>query len=87
MVTGVVITGAPTVPLRVGNKVRLTADVQATGPIADSRVTWRTSASTVVEVEQDGLVTAVGIGTAIVEAIATADTTKRGSALIRVEAP
>ena len=87
MVTGVVITGAPTVPLRVGNKVRLTADVQATGPLADSRVIWRTSAPTVVGIEQDGLVTAVAVGSATVEAIATADTTKRGSALIRVEAP
>jgi hypothetical protein len=51
MVTGVVITGAPTVPLRVGNRVRLTADIQATGPLADSRVIWRTSAPTIVEVE------------------------------------
>ena len=87
VVTAVVITGAPTVPLRVGNRVRLTADVQATGPLADSRVIWRTSPPAVIEIEQDGLVTAVGPGTATVEAIASADTTKRGSALIRVEAP
>lgn len=85
-VTAVIITGVPLVPIRVGNRVRLTADVKSTGFLADTRVTWRTSAPTVVEVEQDGLVTAVGVGTATVEAIASADTTKRGSALIRVEA-
>jgi hypothetical protein len=85
-VTAVIITGVPLVPIRVGNRVRLTADVKSTGVLADTRVIWRTSAPTVLEVEQDGLVTAVGIGTATVEAIASADTTKRGSALIRVEA-
>lgn len=87
MVTAVVISGVPTAPFRVGGRVRLTAIVQATGVIADSRVIWRTPTPTIIEIEQDGLVTAVGAGTAIVEAIASADTTKRGSAVILVEAP
>lgn len=86
VVTSVVITGVPTVPFRVGNRIRLTAEVRATGVIVNSTVIWRTSAPAVIAIDQDGLATAAGVGTATVEAIASADTTKRASAVIRVEA-
>ena len=85
VVTGVAITGAPTLPMRVGTRILLAADIRATGVLVDRQVIWRTSAPGVVEVGVEGLATAVGVGTATVEAIVRADTTKRGSVTIRVE--
>ena len=85
VVTGVVVTGAPTVPLRVGNRVVLSAQVQATGFLYDQGVIWRTLSPTVVEVDAGGLATGVGAGEGTVVAIARVDTTKRGSVTIRVE--
>jgi len=85
VVTGVVVTGAPTVPLRVGNRVVLSAQVQATEFLYDQGVIWRTLSPMVIEVDAGGLATAVGSGVGTVVAIARADTTKRGSVTINVE--
>ena len=85
IVLGVDVTGAPTVPIRVGNRVLLTAKIQATGYLYDTRVFWRTLSPLVLEVDETGSATAIGTGVGTIEAIARVDTTRRGTTTIRVE--
>lgn len=60
-----------------------TATVQA-GAGQSQAVLWRTSAPTVAAVTGDGLVTAVGFGSAQITAVSIADTTRQASAVVTV---
>ncbi len=66
----------------IGSKIRLVATVSP--EIANQDVTWRSSDVTVVTVDADGLVTAVGIGTAQVIATTTDGSNLTASCLIDV---
>jgi hypothetical protein len=66
----------------IGSKIQLVATVSP--EIANQDVTWRSSDVTVVTVDADGLVTAVGIGTAQVIATTTDGSNLTASCLIDV---
>ena len=72
------ISGAPVTAIQVGSTVQLTANEAAT---------WSTSAASVATVDANGLVTAVGAGTASITATSTADPDRRASVTITVTAP
>jgi Big-like domain-containing protein len=71
----VVVSGAPAAAIKVGDKVQLTANTP---------VTWATSNAAVATVDNAGLVTAVGVGTASITGTSTTDANNRGSATIVV---
>ncbi|MCA0375163.1 MAG: Ig-like domain-containing protein [Gemmatimonadetes bacterium] len=69
--------------LFIGGTQQLTATVTADAG-ASQAVTWRSATPTVATVSATGLVTAVGVGSAQVTVLATADTTRRATATITV---
>jgi len=77
---------SPTPFLIVTNTIQLTTSVVTAGGVSPA-VTFQTSAPTVATVSPTGLVSAVGPGTAIIRAIATADPTRRDSTTVRVFTP
>ncbi len=70
----------------VGDVSPLTATVTADGSLSTA-VSWRTSNTAVAIVSPLGNVTMNGLGQAIITAVSLADTTKRASALVTVNAP
>ncbi|MES2524126.1 MAG: Ig-like domain-containing protein [Gemmatimonadota bacterium] len=68
-----------------GEQRTLLADVQLEAG-ASRDVTWRTSAPSVATVSSTGIVTGVAVGSAIITAVAVADTNVRGTATITVPA-
>ena len=66
-----------------GQTVRLTATVQI-DPGLPTTVTWRSVATTIATVSSSGVVTGVAQGTTQIQAISTADTTLRGTAVVNV---
>ena len=81
-VTSVAVTAAATT-LTVGATQQLTASVMGQGTYS-STVTWQSSNTAVLTVDANGLVTAVGAGTATVTATSTADTTKSAQLALTV---
>ena len=81
-VTNVTVTPA-TADVPTGGTLQLSVDVTATGG-ADDSVTWSSSDDTIATVDQDGLVTAEGEGTATITATSDFDDTISGSATITV---
>lgn len=75
---GLAISGAPVTAVQVGATVQLSAN---------QPVTWSTSAASVASVDANGLVTAVGAGTASITATSTANTNDKASVTITVTAP
>jgi hypothetical protein len=73
----VVISGAPSQAIKVGDKVQLSAN---------QGVTWASSAATIASVDANGLVTGVAAGSASITATSTADATKKASVSITVSA-
>ena len=69
--------------LNINNTQQLTATVTADAGLATT-VSWRSATPTVATVNGTGLVTAVGVGTANILAISTADTTRRATSVITV---
>lgn len=79
------VTVTPTnVPMNVGDKVTLAASVNADAGITDRTVTWSSSDATIASVDANGLVTALKVGTTSVKAVAKADVTVSGAAVITV---
>ncbi len=70
----------------VGQTLQLSATVSADGNLARS-VTWRSSDATIASVSSLGNVSFLSGGTATITAVSTADTTKRGTALLSVGTP
>lgn len=66
-----------------GQTVRLTATVQI-DPGLPTTVTWRSVATSIATVSSSGVVTGVAQGTTQIQAISTADTTLRGTAVVNV---
>jgi hypothetical protein len=75
---GLAISGAPVTAIQVGATVQLSAN---------QAVTWSSSAASVATVDANGLVTAVGPGTASITATSTANTNDKASVTITVTAP
>lgn len=69
--------------LFLGDTRQLAATVSADNGASQATI-WRTSNAAVAFVDQSGLVTGTGVGTAIVTALSVADTTKRATSLITV---
>lgn len=69
--------------LNINNAQQLTATVTADAGLATT-ITWRSASPAVATVNGSGLVTAVGVGTANILAISTADTTRRATSVITV---
>ena len=72
---GLAISGAPVTAISVGATVQLSAN---------EAVTWASSAASVASVDANGLVTAVGAGTASITATSTANPDRRASVTITV---
>jgi trimeric autotransporter adhesin len=70
----------------VGGSADLSATVQA-DPGVSTAVTWRTSNAAVASVSTSGRVNALASGTATVTAVSVADTTRRASSTVTVNAP
>lgn len=68
-----------------GDEYRLTAAVEPWG-IDDATVTWHSDRESVAAVGANGLVTAVGAGTAVITAVSNADRTKSASCTVTVSA-
>ena len=69
--------------MKVGDTLRFVALVKA--PLAaDTTVTWRSSNTAWVTVDNTGLATALAVGTAAVVAMPRGDTTQGGAAEVRV---
>lgn len=71
------------VSLFLGDSATLVASVSADAGIPTTTI-WRSSNASVASVSDEGTVTALRVGTAIVTALAAADTSKRATALITV---
>ncbi|MBL0938728.1 MAG: Ig-like domain-containing protein [Gemmatimonadaceae bacterium] len=71
------------VSLFLGDAQQLAASISADPGIPTTTI-WRSSNAAVASVSEDGTVTGVSVGSAIVTAMAAADTTKRATALITV---
>lgn len=69
--------------IRVGETVRLTAEIQLSNGRTSPNVTWQ-SGNTRVAMVSNGLVTGISAGTVTVTAIAQDEPTKRADAIIRV---
>ncbi len=70
----------------VGQSVLLTASVTADGSLPRT-TTWRTSDPLIATVSAAGAVTLLGAGQATITAVASADTTKRSTAVVTVVTP
>ena len=66
---------------------QLSVTVDATPSSADKTVTWSSSDASVATVDENGLVTAVGQGTATITATSNLDNTKSGTCSVTVNAP
>lgn len=80
--TGLSITGASKIEY-IGSSVQFEAMVYPTNA-PDRTVTWNTSNAKVAEVDGNGLVTATGIGTAIITAISNGDNNLKESVSVNV---
>lgn len=77
---------SPVTSVMIGHDpVQLTATVEVTGNAAQT-VTWSSSSTKIAKVSSSGLVTFVGGGTVTITATSTADTTKKGTVSITVDA-
>ena len=85
VVTGVTVS-PPAVTMKIGDKVTLAASVAAGAKITDHGVAWSTSSATVATVDANGVVTAVGGGTATIIAKANANPQIQGASVITVGA-
>ena len=74
----------PVPTLTRGQSLTLSADVSVIGDVDDG-VTWLSSAPTVVTVTQEGLITAVRAGSALITATSSFDTTQSASVNITVD--
>jgi large repetitive protein len=74
----------PSVTMNVGDKVKLTASVDADAGVTDRTVTWSSSNTAVVAVDASGNLTAVTAGNASVSAVSNADKTVSGAAAVTV---
>jgi hypothetical protein len=85
VVTTIVITG-PKGPLQVGASFALTAEVrdQADAPMTGKTVVWSSADASIAAVSGDGILTAVGPGSASISASVEG---KSGSATVTVAAP
>lgn len=75
----------PAASLFINNTQQVTATVTAESNLPTT-VTWRSSNPSVATVSASGLITAVALGSVSITALSTADTTKRASAAITVNA-
>lgn len=66
---------------------QLSVTVDATPSSADKTVTWSSSDASVATVDENGLVTAVGQGTATITATSNLDNSKSGTCSVTVNAP
>lgn len=66
-----------------GQTTRLTATVQIDGGLPTT-VTWRSVATNIATVSTNGTVTGVAQGTTQIQAVSTADTTLRGTAVVNI---
>lgn len=66
---------------------QLSVTVDATPSSADKTVTWSSSDASVATVDENGLVTAVGQGTATITATSNLDNTKSGTCSVTVNTP
>jgi hypothetical protein len=74
----------PSAQLKIGDKFQFGASVDAGASITDRTVKWTTSNASVATVDQNGLVTAVGSGTASIVATANANAAISGAASVTV---
>ena len=82
-VTSVIITPGSK-EIEVGQQLHFVAAVLADGPINNFNVTWSSSNNAVATIDGNGVLTAVGAGTAIVQATSVVDQNGRGVATVVV---
>ncbi len=85
-VTGVSISGSGILALNVGDDETLTATVAPVNE-ADSHVTWSSSNTNVVTVDDGGKVSAVASGTAVITATSVANPSKQAFRTVKVAQP
>ncbi len=82
-VTSVTVTGKDTI--EVGDTATFTASVVVVDE-ASQKVTWSSDTETVATVDNNGVVTGIGDGTAVIKATSVFDTSKFGTLTVKVEA-
>src|SRR5262249_13332897 len=70
------------VPMKIGDKVTFAASVTGGPDLTNKAVTWKSSATNIATVDNNGVVTAVSGGTASIIATSVANTTVSGAAVV-----